>query len=143
MLADYLGMVCGALNKRIFRILLHQVQLVRISTGALFNGLANVPQPCRIHMAMTNNTHAGSCGTVVASQCRSHNLLAFFQRCIKLFLTDAGRVIIEHLMQLKHHIDQFCFPIAGIIQYFYQLAESPQVKIEISDFFIFYADIHL
>ena len=137
-----LAVISGALDKGVFRILLHEVQLVGIGAGALLNGLIDMPQPGSVHVRMADDAHRGGGGAVMPGQSRSHNLLALVQSRIEFLAADAGGIIIEHLVQGQHHVDELSLAVAGLVQDFHQLVEGAQVKVEVSDFVVLHADVH-
>ena len=141
-LFDNLTVVSRALYKGILRVLIHQVHLVGIGSGTFLLRLSPMPEPCRIHMRMPDETGVGCGGPVFHLE----NLFQDFVRPAHLHAENLRLLVLEiigyQVVDLQHGADKGRPAVALLLQGLHHLVGHSQVKIKFRHLFVLQADLH-
>ena len=134
------GVIGGALNESILRVLIHQIKLVGSGAGNLLGCFFQRPQPRCVNVAVPNQRRRGGAGAVAAGKCRRHDAAGFGKRRKPGACIHSLRVIVENGMHLGQNIQKFRTAEGDVGQLLHQLQQHTQIENKIQNRLIFGAD---
>ena len=139
---DNIPMVGGTLYKGIIRILVHQIHLVRISPCALLFRLPAVPQPCRVHMGMTDESGIRRGGRIFLPHHLFQNSIGPPELLPENLRLLVFKIIGNQIVDFQHCPHKGCSAETLLLQYLHHLVCRLQIKVKLRQFLILQADIH-
>ncbi len=133
--AQHFAVAGGALHKAVLRVARHQVELVGIGAGALFDGVVGRPQPRGVHVGVTDQPDDGTVRARIAFCCqhRGERLAQRGESRAKMRIVRAVRVVIDRLVRRLERAQQL--GAAKIVQRLdrQQVVDHVQVEIGVID----------